>query len=70
MEKKLTCEELEQRVKELGKESLERKPAEETLPESEQLYRALFELGSPLFSLGQRSWHFGIQGQGTRERGV
>ena len=43
MAKKPTYEELEQRVKELENEALERKPAEEALRESEQRYRSLFE---------------------------
>ena len=43
MTKKPTYEELEQRVKELENEALERKPAEEALRESEQRYRSLFE---------------------------
>ena len=43
MARKLTYEELEQRVKELEKESLEHKDVEEALPGSEERYRLLFE---------------------------
>jgi len=43
MPKKPTYEELEQRVKELENEALERKRVEEALRESEQRYRTLFE---------------------------
>ena len=43
MAKKPTYEELEQRVKELEKEFLERKQADETLRESEERYRSLLE---------------------------
>jgi PAS domain S-box-containing protein len=44
LEKKPTYEELEQRVKELERESLERKRAEEALRESEGKYRELADL--------------------------
>jgi len=43
MNKKPTYEELEQRVKELEKEAILRKRAEEALKESEDKYRAIFE---------------------------
>jgi PAS domain S-box-containing protein len=43
MAKKPTYEELKQKVKELEKESLERKRAEEALRQSEERYRSLFE---------------------------
>ena len=43
MAKKPTYEELEQRIKELEKEFLERKKAEEALRESEERYRSLLE---------------------------
>ena len=43
MAKKPTYEELEQRIKELENEALERKRTEEALRESEEKYRALFE---------------------------
>jgi len=43
MARKPTYEELGKRVKELEKQSLERKRVEQTLLESEQLYRALLD---------------------------
>ena len=43
MARKPTYEELEQRVNELEKEATERKRVEQTLLESEQLYRALLD---------------------------
>jgi PAS domain S-box-containing protein len=43
MARKPTYEELEQRVKELEKEAIERTHVEEALPESEERYRLLFE---------------------------
>ena len=43
MAEKPAYEELEQRIKELGKRVLERKPAEEALIESEELYRLIVE---------------------------
>ena len=43
MTKKPTYEELEQRVEEVEKESLERRRVEQTLLESEQLYHTLFD---------------------------
>ena len=43
MNKEPTCEELEQRIKELEKEALERKRAEDELKYSEERYRALVE---------------------------
>ena len=43
MAKKPTYEELEQRVEEVEKESLERRRVEQTLLEAEQLYHALLD---------------------------
>ena len=48
MAKKQTIKELEQRVKGLEKESLERREAEEALRESEEKYRYLTESLLPL----------------------
>ena len=50
MNKKPTCEELEQRIKELEKEALERKRAEDELRKSEKKYRLISERTSDLIA--------------------
>jgi len=57
MAKKPTYEELEQSVKELEKEVVERKWAEEALRESEEKYRTLFENASDAIFIADTETH-------------